>query len=155
MQDYISKPVTMEALHEALAKWLPTRIRAEARPLRPSIDRTALDSIRSLRGVGGDRMVQRVISMYLTNSSDLVTELKTVLQKGDAEAVRQRAHALKSSSQNVGATAMAALSLALEEMGREGRLQQRERYLEELDEVYPLTVQALKHELHPPGTGDG
>ncbi len=64
--------------------------------------------------------------------------------QGNAEVVRQSAHALKSSSQNVGACALATLSQKLEEMGRSGELVDTEKYMGELDKLYPKTVLALK-----------
>ena len=66
------------------------------------------------------------------------------LAQGDAEAVRQGAHALKSSSQNVGACGLATLSQKLEEMGRSGELVDAEIYMDQLNELYPKTVLALK-----------
>ena len=48
-------------------------------------------------------MVRRVVDLYLSNSLMLVEDLRVGLLQGDAEAIRQGAHALKSSSQNVGA----------------------------------------------------
>ena len=163
MHDYISKPVTMESLHAALSKWLPTkasvgtssRILAGRRVDPPAggqssihaIDKTVLDSIRNLKGVGGEKMVSRVISIYLSNAPTLVDGLKESLLGNDAEAIRISAHALKSSSQNVGAMALAHLSLQIEAMGRDGRLEQPGKYIDELDALYPQTVDALKAEI--------
>jgi len=74
----------------------------------------------------------------------LVEDLRLALLRADAEAVRQSAHALKSSSQNVGAHGVASLSQRLEEMGRSGELVDMQKYMAELDELYPKAVLALK-----------
>jgi len=136
MQDYLSKPIALDKLHRTLEKWLP----ADA----DAVDPASLDSIRNLRGVGGEKMVREVVDLYLESSSSLVEGLCSGLSQGDAEAVRQDAHALKSSSQNVGANALATLSQKLEEMGRSGELEDTDRYKVELDRLYPKTVLALK-----------
>jgi len=136
MQDYVSKPISLDKLHQALEKWLAVDA--------DTVDPASLDSIRSLRGVGGEKMVREVVDLYLESSSSLVKDLCSGLSQGDAEAVRQDAHALKSSSQNVGANALATLSQKLEEMGRSGELEDTDRYKVELDKLYPITVLALK-----------
>jgi len=107
-------------------------------------DTASLDSIRQLKGVGGDEMVRKVVDLYLSNSSMLVEDLHTGLAQGNAEAVRQGAHALKSSSQNVGACGLATLSQKLEEMGRSGELVDAKKCMGALDDLYPKTVLALK-----------
>ncbi|MGI9204621.1 MAG: two-component regulator propeller domain-containing protein [Woeseiaceae bacterium] len=144
MQDYLSKPVTVEKLHGTLSKWLPADGDSLSVEGLDPIDVTSLDSIRNLQGVGGDRMVGRVVDLYLSNSSMLVEDLRIGLSKGDAEAVRQGAHALKSSSQNVGACGVATLSQQLEEMGRSGKLGHANSCMCELEKLYPKTVIALK-----------
>ena len=144
MQDYLSKPITVEKLHGTLSKWLRAEHNGTERHGPDSIDTASLNNIRNLRGVGGDKMVRRVINLYLESSSTLVEELCLGLSRGNAEAVRQGAHALKSSSQNVGACALATLSQKLEEMGRRGELVDTDRYMGELDKLYPKTVIALK-----------
>ena len=144
MQDYLSKPISMETLHGTLKKWLRTEHNGSVHHSLDSIDTASLNNIRKLKGVGGDKMVRRVVDLYLESSSMLVEDLRRGLLQGNAEAVRQGAHALKSSSQNVGACALATLSQKLEEMGRSGELMDTDKYMGELDKLYPKTVLALK-----------
>jgi HPt (histidine-containing phosphotransfer) domain-containing protein len=143
MQDYLSKPISVERLHGTLKKWLPADAESTVANEAGSIDESSLDSIRNLKGVGGDGMVKRVVDLYLSNSSSLIADLRTALGEQDAEAVRQSAHALKSSSQNVGALGLATLCQQLEEMGRSGKLENLPHYVSELDDLYPKTVRAL------------
>ncbi len=144
MQDYLSKPISVETLHGTLKKWLSAEHNGAVSHSLDSIDTASLNSIRRLEGIGGNKMVRRVVDLYLSSSSMLVEELRVGMLRGDAEAVRQGAHALKSSSQNVGACALATLSQKLEEMGRNGELLDTDRYVGELDKLYPKTVLALK-----------
>ena len=155
MQGYLSKPITLEKLHDTLIEWLETETETETETnsevgetmserRKDSIDAESLNSIRNLRGIGGDRMVRRVVDLYVSNSSMLMEDLRIGISRGDAEAVRQGAHALKSSSQNVGACGLATLSQKLEELGRRGELSDSEQYMTELDDLYPKTVEALR-----------
>jgi len=152
MQDYISKPISPDKLHGTLKKWLRGAANNGTTPAAlDSIDTASLDNISRLKGVGGSKMVRQVVGLYLSSSSELIEELRTRLVQGDAEAVRQAAHALKSSSQTVGACSLATLSQKLEEMGRSGELVDTEKYIVELDKVYPTTVLALKETIQQVG----
>jgi two-component system sensor histidine kinase/response regulator len=144
MQDYLSKPISVAKLHRTLTKWLGAAHDRRAGHGLVSIDTASLNSIRQLQGVGSDKMVRRVVDLYLESSSTLIEDLCLGLSQGDAEAVRQGAHALKSSSQNVGACELATLTQKLEDMGRTGELVDTEKYVGELDDLYPKTVLALK-----------
>ncbi|MBK7673877.1 MAG: response regulator [Candidatus Accumulibacter sp.] len=140
MDDYLSKPFTRERLTAALARWLPVAAEQAAEP-RPAsmplatapgpapagapaatsggpINPNALDAIRKLGGPGNASLVNKVIDAYLADTPPRFAQLRA--DAGDAEALRQAAHALKSSSANVGAEQLAALCKELEMLGRGG-----------------------------------
>ena len=141
----------MESLHAALVKWLQPKPTGMPCDIPQPIDYSALNRIRNLKGIGGDKMVRQVIALYLSSSSTLVDGLREGLVEGDTEAVRQGAHALKSSSLNIGAAALVDLTRKLEEMGRTGELVHREKYIGELNALYVQTVLALKAEIQQAG----
>ena len=64
--------------------------------------------------------MNKVIGAYLADTPPRVAQLRAAANAGDAEALRQAAHALKSSSANVGAEQMAALCKEIETLGRRG-----------------------------------
>ncbi len=144
MQDYLPKPITVEKLHGTLRKWLPSAADTPP-PGDPSpLDGTSLDNIRNLQGIGGDRMVRRVVSIYLSTSPELLDRLKVSVTGRDAEAIRQAAHALKASSQNVGATVLANLCQKLEEAARHGMLENAESLRDQIDDAYVAAIHALR-----------
>ena len=147
MHDYISKPVTLESLHASLVKWLQPKMADVPCDSPQTLDGSALDNIRNLKGMGGNKMVKEVIALYLSSSSTQVDDLREGLVEGDAEAVRQSAHALKASSQNVGAAALVDLSQKFEKMGRSGELDQIKKHMDELSALYAQTILALKAEV--------
>ncbi len=150
MQDYMSKPISLETLHKTLKPWLQIKDGDTGEDDdagaggSETIDPASLDSIRNLKGVSGDELVKRVVDLYLSNSAMLVEDLRLAISKADAEAVRQSGHALKSSSQNVGAHGVSKLGQKFEELGRSGNLKGSGRYMQELDEIYAKTVHALR-----------
>jgi signal transduction histidine kinase/CheY-like chemotaxis protein/HPt (histidine-containing phosphotransfer) domain-containing protein len=142
MDDYLSKPFTRERLAAALGRWLPLAAEppAEAEPRSlppaaapgPAVDKVssaapgeplnprALEAIRRLAGAKDASLVKQVIGAYLADTPPRCAQLRAAAEAGDAEALRQAAHALKSSSANVGAEQLAALCKELEMLGRGG-----------------------------------
>jgi HPt (histidine-containing phosphotransfer) domain-containing protein len=60
--------------------------------------------------------------MFLDISPGMVADAKRAVDRGDAEAVRRAAHAVKGMAANLGAKAAAAAALRLEDLGRAGDL---------------------------------
>ena len=135
MDDYMSKPFTMQKLHETLAKWIcgdgkPERETTtlpseepfpENKEQASPINQAVLDGIRSLEAPGEEGgLFRKILSLYLSDSQTLLDGVLQASVKGDGESLRKAAHALKSSSANVGATDLSDLCRRVEEMARAG-----------------------------------
>jgi CheY-like chemotaxis protein/HPt (histidine-containing phosphotransfer) domain-containing protein len=135
MDDYLSKPFSLQNLRAVLERWLPGADEGAARPAgkfvsvaadpvgetAPSpIDGKALDNIRALQPPGGPDLLSRVIGLYLSGSPKLLRDLREAAQRGDADAIRMAAHTLKSSSANLGAVMLSSLCKEMEARAREG-----------------------------------
>jgi len=164
MDAYLSKPFTRVQLLAILEKYLSHKTSndpagrqtpsvqedvsssegsADA-PEMPIIDQQALDKLVALRRQGGAEILVKVINMYLDHSPSLLHQIREAI--GDPEAadsVHRAAHSLKSASMNVGATKLAHLAQELEKMGREGRLDDADATLQEIDAIYPQVRDAL------------
>lgn len=161
MDDYLSKPFTREHLADVLRLWLPrivpapTSIAADPSMLSPvpgepvaaateaPINPRALDAIRHLPGPNGGMLVQKVIGAYLADAPARLVQLRAAVDAGDAEALRKAAHALKSSSANVGAEQLAALFRELEALGRNATVDGAGTLVASLDEELPRVFAAL------------
>ena len=156
MDDYVSKPFNLEQLRRALAPagrghQLPAgpslgpraeRVSAAAAPA--ALDPRALDQIRALQKPGDSTLVDRIIGVYLESSPALIERLRVGLRDGNAVAVREAAHALKSSSASLGAAALAALAQQLEARGRSGDLSRSAAIGVQLLAEYQRVVLALR-----------
>jgi HPt (histidine-containing phosphotransfer) domain-containing protein len=83
-------------------------------PVAEGLDQRALDTIRSLEQPGSAAVLQRVLGIYLKNSPKLVQTMHDAAKAGDAAALGNAAHALKSSSIYVGAARFGALCREIE-----------------------------------------
>ena len=93
---------------------------------------------------GQPDFVQEMIGLYLAETPPLLAAIQEAIAQGDAGGLQQAAHTLKSSSRNLGALPVAALSLALELLGRSGTVAGAAVLLAELQRQSCLANQALQ-----------
>ena len=98
----------------------------------PAIDNSALDEIRSLQKPGRENLLQKIVGLYVEQAKVLQERIGHAVATADATELRESAHSLKSSSGNVGAMRVSALSRELELAGREGRLDGTDLLFDEL-----------------------
>jgi CheY-like chemotaxis protein len=134
MDDYLSKPFTIQKLVGMLSKWLspggmsapsggeaaPPDTGTASKNITTSIDRTVLDGIRALEESGSEGLLERIISLYLSDAPRLVDEVLSSAEKGDMDILQRAVHTLKSSSANVGATGFSELCRKIEGSIRAG-----------------------------------
>jgi len=80
----------------------------------PPIDRAVIEGIRMLEGPGREGLVEKVVSLYLSDSLAHMERVRASAEAGDMESLRRAAHTLKSSSANVGATGVSEICRKIE-----------------------------------------
>ena len=160
MDDYLSKPLSLDRLKQTLLAHLnqahDDTVRSKTHipglsvsnaPVGPApapangpLNADALDCIRELQQPGEPNLLEQVIGLYLETSKELWSKLRVAVDTGDAAAVGEAAHALKSSSANVGAKSLAELCRQLETMGRQNDLSCASSLLDKLSVEYQLAV---------------
>jgi HPt (histidine-containing phosphotransfer) domain-containing protein len=133
MDDYLSKPFSMEELRAVLIHWLASGALAtddsnsldfqETEPGTESIvtsdglqtiSAQVLEMISALDPKNGKALANRVIGVYQNNSSELIESIADALEESDGNKIRTSAHALKSSSGNVGAERLVGMCREIE-----------------------------------------
>jgi HPt (histidine-containing phosphotransfer) domain-containing protein len=117
MDDYLAKPFELKDLAAVLARWLPGN---EPAPDESVLDPSRLEEIRALQAGGGDDILTRVVEAYFDSAPGLVEAIADAVAKGDASALADAAHPLKSSSASLGALRLSELCKELEALGRAG-----------------------------------
>jgi HPt (histidine-containing phosphotransfer) domain-containing protein len=109
----------------------------------PVLDEKTLDQIRELqRGV--PNLLAKVAEMYLENSTMLLDELRVNLNSKNAAGIAKAAHALKSTSFNVGAKGLGELCAGIEALGSAGRTDEAKAAWERLYNEHGRVVMALE-----------
>ena len=111
---------------------------------RSVLDPSILDTLRSLQSRDGSSVLQRIARTFLESAPELIEALRAAIAEKDAEALAAAAHALRSSSGNVGATSVAARAGRLEELGRSASLTGAKDEMELLEGDYQLARQELE-----------
>jgi two-component system, sensor histidine kinase and response regulator len=82
-----------------------------------------LDSKAALDRVGGDvDLLKDIAHVFLEDWPRSIEELRSAAARGDGPVVERVAHGLKGAASNFGASRVVAASLAIEQMGRAGKL---------------------------------
>ena len=160
MDDYLAKPIRLEALAEAL--------RAAPRPDRGSLTAEDVDdtdnpddaddpddadttgaadldprSLDDLVAMGGTALRDEVVEAFRSEAALLLASLADALRVGDAALLRRTAHTLKSDGATLGATALADLCRELERLAGEARLDEAPSLVERIGSEVDRVERAL------------
>jgi PAS domain S-box-containing protein len=161
MHDYLTKPIQVTALQEALER-AGQRAKKRTLPLEnpvavahlpegaerevedaPVLDPAVLSELRQLQGEGEPDIVQELAEAFQVETPALFTLLRRAVIEEQPEQLRQAAHNLKGSSSNLGACTMAALATELEALGKRGMVDGAAGLVARLEQEYQRVCQAL------------
>ena len=127
MNGYLAKPLELPLLAQMLDKWIPVG-RAQALPVAlPQSAGEPTESIFDeeplLRRLMEDRqLASAIVEAFLDDCPVQMKNLRRLMSGADAPAVRLHAHGLKGAAATVGAERLRSITLAIEQAGGAGRL---------------------------------
>jgi signal transduction histidine kinase/DNA-binding response OmpR family regulator len=172
MDDYLTKPLDMEALRQKVKSWLPSERAAAAAPAAPIaaaagevtaegleiLDPKTLAQLRLLQSPRRPRFFVDLVETYARDTARYLAAIKAGAASGSARELREHGHALKSASRTIGALRVADASSRIEAIGKAesaavdaALLDRLERAL---DEVLPL-LRASTGEAAPAAADSG
>ncbi|MEJ5252139.1 MAG: response regulator [Chthonomonadetes bacterium] len=131
MDDYLSKPVRMEALQAMLERHANAPF-AEETAQKPPIDH---DFLAEMTG-GDEAFAQEILGEFLRTIPPLLEEAEQSLNAGDSALLTRAAHTMKGSARAVGAQQFSEIAFALEQAGRAQNLQEAPEILQALREEW-------------------
>lgn len=147
MDDYLSKPFTVEQLHKVLSQWLPLRESSDQEPhtvaeelsATVKIDRKVLTQLKNLKA----GLLVRIIDLYIESSPQLLLDMEQAVAQRDTNSIYKIAHSLKNSSANLGITDLTNLCRELEIKGREGDLAASINLVADIKRLYSSVAATL------------
>lgn len=131
MDDYVTKPVTIDRIASAMARWLPSVRRLEpekevsvASVVAVDVEKGSplidLDELRKSLGAEADRVIPVVLASYLREGEAHIKVLNNVDRDFDLERIIRIVHNLKSSSAALGIAGFSSLCKEAEQAARSG-----------------------------------
>jgi CheY-like chemotaxis protein len=153
MNDFITKPITLEDLERMISKWInpdtmkTTQVGTSYSKNAISEDDGALidkEAIRRLMDIGKQTdpgFLSQVLDMFMAQAPKCIEDIRSGREKGDYNQMWQAAHKLKGTSLNIGAKKMAESCKHIENKGRNFDFKGIETFILQLDADYKLTVE--------------
>jgi diguanylate cyclase (GGDEF)-like protein/PAS domain S-box-containing protein len=155
MDDYLSKPIHLDALAEVLQRAAQVSEARQAVPpavpelLRDSspdgeviVEAVYLRFIASL-GIENAAVIGTLISAYLDEGGKLLADLRTASSRGDQALFQRSAHSLKSASSLFGARQLAALCEECEQAAQNHLDSRHQELVTEVEQAFAAVQQAL------------
>lgn len=164
MDDYLMKPFNLIQLNEVLSRWLP-----DSKQINPGnkpeqtitanyfethvdsmlpLERAPLDAIKELRIPGTPDILAKVISLYETDSPQLIVAMRNGLEQNNTEVLIRAVHSLKTSSAMLGAQLLADQCHSIEKTLRNGgKLQDTKREIDRIEIMCQSAIILLHSEI--------
>jgi hypothetical protein len=140
MQDYVSKPITLESLGAVLARWgraMPSNHHSDTVHDPDLVDREIFEPY-------GPELMHELLQTFIATVPPRIAEMKRLTGPEHAIRLSQEAHALKGAALNMGANRFAALCRAIEDQGRRRETDGLGPLLAELEQSYERSKSALE-----------
>ncbi len=137
MDDFISKPVQLQELQSALNKSLG--INADSSLQNNNIPLLAESQLEQLRGNGQEDTFKEIISMYLAQTHEQLSQLKSLIAKEKFKTIGAIAHQIKGSSANLGAARLSDECSCLEDSALAENLNESIALMEKIQGTFSRT----------------
>jgi two-component system, sensor histidine kinase and response regulator len=127
MDDYLQKPFNESELARVMRTFVPE--------ITAPLDAAVLGNLREVSG-GDEAFLKELANIYLTDAPPRLAALRDAVRNNDPAGLAGAAHALKSSSGNIGAAVVRDLCTELENIGRTGELDRAAAKVERLAVEY-------------------
>jgi PAS domain S-box-containing protein len=151
MDDYISKPVTLDSLRQVIDHWVrgsaPLKLAGDIEQevsMGQAVDELVLEGIRILQQEGEADFLTELIDLYLDESVKLMDRIHTGIAESDPVGLRKASHALKGSCGNMGAKVLMKYCAELEELAIRGDLDASRAYMPRVEQEYERVTVFLK-----------
>ncbi|MBF0211018.1 MAG: response regulator, partial [Desulfamplus sp.] len=169
MDDYVTKPVSMQTLAEVLQRWLPQTTVIEKIKLqyKHEINEVVVNSSKDVieevlddkpllvfdkdgvmgRLMGDESLILMLATTLLEDMPKQIDKLKSYLDSEDAQNAERQAHSIKGACANIGGEAMKKVAYTIELLAKDGDLAKSRSSLEELEGEFIRLKDAIEKEM--------
>ncbi len=146
MDEYLAKPVNLDALHAMLQRFLPLLTPVQATP-EPAVEQPMVelfDQHQLSSNLPDPVKAAELFSLYIETTQDSLDRLRKAVEQHDANAIRRITHEIKGASAFIGATLVAHLCTELSLLARSADSALLETGFEALEEGFIQTYAAIE-----------
>ncbi len=150
MDDYLSKPIRKEDLHNALER-CEKKSTDQTVVLKPNnyyqiktFDAAIFESLEEYSPDGADEIIAELISIFMEETPKGLDALQKAVRENDLKKTETAAHALKGSCASIGVVRTAALCSELEQSAFQGTLLGAENLVEEVETELKRAFEVLE-----------
>ncbi|MFQ5420938.1 MAG: response regulator, partial [Anaerolineae bacterium] len=161
MDDYISKPIRINSLTEALSKVPTPQTIPAAAPAEPSAplpdvvimkgekkfdEKWPIDKAAVARALGPDaeEMLVELLPLFFEDAAPIMSNIQHALKTGDADSLNRAAHTLKGSSASLGLVSLTNIFTRLENLGKTEEMGPASEIFKQLKSEFSRVKLALK-----------
>ncbi|MGB9696637.1 MAG: Hpt domain-containing protein [Ignavibacteria bacterium] len=111
---------------------------------KPLIDWDIVNGLMELGEEDGKSFVKEIIDLYISQYPELFDGMQRGYQQAQAKEMTLNAHSLKGASLNIGALQLAEICREIEMRGRNNDFSGVDSLIEEVENVYNLTIEEFK-----------
>jgi CheY-like chemotaxis protein len=157
MDDYMVKPIEIEILRRKLELWVGSRPspsedgtpseRAEPTERlgeEPLVDERIVGQLRTLVSPKRPRFLRDLLDKYTRDARRYLADIETAIDAGDSSTLREKAHALKSSSRTLGVVQVSSLCEELECIGKSSAVEGARPLFAHLSAAFERSLPAVE-----------
>jgi HPt (histidine-containing phosphotransfer) domain-containing protein len=133
MSDYLTKPISPQALYEVLDRWLPKETSdAVSKPSSDLHEAPKVESKAALAVFDKQKLMRRLVNdvafinnlvrVVLQDLPDCIEKMNTALDAGDLKKVAQQAHGIQGTAANLSGEVLCSLASEMERVAKAGNL---------------------------------
>jgi DNA-binding response OmpR family regulator len=145
MNDYLPKPISPQALAEALRYWL-----AATELVQDEMETAVFSTLPTWnradmleRLMGDEELLVTIATDFVSDISQRIAALRHALTIEDAPAVQHQAHTIKGAAANVGGEKVRLAAYKLEQAAERGKIVTAQRIMLALEETFAELAQAM------------
>ncbi|MFW5443713.1 MAG: EAL domain-containing protein [Methylococcaceae bacterium] len=159
MDDYVSKPFSIQQLQCTLEKWLPHKHTAittnsntsnnpSLQSCVNSLNLITLNNLREHTTASGENLLDKAITLFQSTTPKEINSLQQALEQQDCKALTKTAHSFKSACANLGADQLADYAATIETISKQGHTNNVDVLLRSIKSDLPQIMAALSKELY-------
>ncbi|HEY9621819.1 MAG TPA: response regulator, partial [Crinalium sp.] len=163
MNDYLSKPISMESVVNALNRYTKAHQRLQSASSQVStaayqstptislddesstvLDQYIIQSLIQMAGEDAQSLLSELIQNYMEDADTMLRSIQTAISAADAPLLKNAAHALRSMSLNLGASRLGEICKHVELIAPQGDFTEAQTWLPCIEKEYIQTKDALQ-----------